>query len=328
MGSQASKGQGPFDFIDRLIGLFHHTEPKIPTPATDERAPLNKQFESSLIALEKTIEKQRRDKESETNFGWQRTLKVEDEELKKIKEQKIYAKIRQDIESAHQRLHTGISSHELDLLKEYLINASQTYMSGEKSHEVLPRCRASILKRIHYKAGCLALHRMDDYLAKQNETWPTRPPRNPAISAEEIHEIANRNLMTMRKNFINNSIHQSSLLIVGIVEVWKSDYPEADSALWQSVVLEAVATALRAKLMHLFTTRLRHDREFIENKTTELIGAKVAELNQTLQGGMTSINDAHRVVSSSLQILDEVIPNLAWEHLQKVVSEAKCNQEG
>ncbi|MBE0575951.1 MAG: hypothetical protein IH613_08640 [Desulfuromonadales bacterium] len=323
MGTQASNGQGPFDFIDRLIGLFHHSDSSVPKPAPGEKEPLNKQFETSLIALEKTIEKQQREKESEMKFGWQRALKVEDEEVKKNKEQKIYEKIRQNIESAHLRLDTGISSHELDLLKEYLVNANQIFTSGEKSHEVLPRCRASILKRIHSEAGSLALNQMDDYLAKQNETWPTRPPRNPAISTEEIQEIAKHNLITMRKNFIKNSIHQSSLLIVGIVDVWKSDYPEDDSDLWKSVVLEAVGTALRAKLMHLFTTKLRHDREFIENKISELIGAKVAELNHALQGGVTSINDAHRVVSSSLKILDEVIPTLAWEHLQKVVSAAK-----
>jgi hypothetical protein len=325
MGNHASNGQGPFDFIDRLLGFFHHSDPEEPIPPPSERAPLNKQFETSLIALEKTIEKQQREEESEINFGWQRALKYEDEDVKKNKAQKIYAKIRQDIESTHLRLDTGISSHELDLLKEYLVNANETFTSGKKSHEVLPRCSASILKRIHYEAGCLALNQMDDCLAKQNEAWPTRAPRNPAITTEEIQEIVKRNAITMRKNFINNSIHQSSLLIVGIVDVWKSDYPEDDSDLWKSVVLESVATALRAKLMHLFTTRLRHDREFIENKTTELIGSKVAELNHTLQGGVTSINDAHRVVSSSLKILDEVIPALAWEHLQKVVPEAKWN---
>ena len=322
MVNQAFNGQGSFDFIDRLIGLFHHSVPEEPTPPPSEKAPLNKQFETSLIALEKTIEKQQRERESEINFGWQRALRYEDEEVKKNKEQKIYAKIRQDNESTHLRLNTGISSHELDLLKEYLVNANETFTSGKKSQEVLPRCRASILKRIHYEAGCLALNQMDDYLAKRNEAWPTRAPRNPAISTEEIQEIIKRNLITMRKNFINNSIHQSSLLIVGIVNVWKSDYPEDDSDLWKSVVLEAVATALRAKLMHLFTTRLRHDRQFIENKTTELIGSKVAELNHTLQGGVTSINDAHRVVSSSLKILDEVIPDIAWQHLQKVLPEA------
>lgn len=328
MVSQSSNGQGPFDFIDRLIGLFHHSEPEEPRPAPGEKVPLNKQFESSLVELEKTIEKQRREKEGEIKSGWQRALKFEDEKVKKSKEQKIYAKIRQDIESAHLHLDTGISSHELDLLKEYLTSANQAFASGEKSQEVLPRCRASILKRIHYEAGCLALNRMDDCLAKHKEEWPIRAPRNPAISNEEIQEIVKRNLITRRKNFINNSIHQSSLLIVGIVDVWKSDYPEDGSDLWKSVVLEAVATALRARLMHLFTTRLRHDREFIENKTTELIGAKVAELNHALQDGVTSINEAHRVVSSSLKILDEIVPALAWEHLQEVVPETKWNQEG
>ena len=90
-------------------------------------------------------------------------------------------------------------------------------------------------------------------------------------------------------------------------------------------MFKTVATALSAKLMHIFTTRLRHDREFIENKATELIGSKVVELNRTLHEGVTSLNNAHRVVSSSLKILDEVIPSLAWEHLQKVIPEAKLN---
>ena len=67
MGNQAYNTQGPFDFIDRLIGLFHHSDPEEPPPPPSERAPLNKQFETSLIALEKTIEKQQREKESEIN---------------------------------------------------------------------------------------------------------------------------------------------------------------------------------------------------------------------------------------------------------------------
>jgi hypothetical protein len=219
-------------------------------------------------------------------------------------------------------LHTGISSHELDLLRDYLTNAAETFSDGDQSQEVLPRCRSSILKRIHYEAGLLALDEMDDCLAKQTETWPTRFPRNPAISTEEAQAIVRRNQERLRKNFLNYSLRQSSFLIVGIVAVWKSDYPEPDSDLWKSVVLEAVATALRAKLMHLFATRLRHDRELIENKATELIGSKLTELNRTLQEGLISLNDAHRVVSSSLKILDEVIPDLAWEHLQKVLPEA------
>lgn len=32
MGNQAYNTQGPFDFIDRLIGLFHHSDPEEPPP--------------------------------------------------------------------------------------------------------------------------------------------------------------------------------------------------------------------------------------------------------------------------------------------------------
>ena len=110
-------------------------------------------------------------------------------------------------------------------------------------------------------------------------------------------------------------------LFVGIVEAWKSDYPEKDSALWDSVVFEVVATALKAKLMHIVTTQLRHDRVYIENKAKELIDAKLPEFNRILQKGLTSLKDAHWVFSSSLKVLDEVILNLAWDHLQQVLPE-------
>ena len=329
MINQASNGRGgAFDFIDRLINLFHHPDMQKPLAKSKTEISLNEQFKASLTALEETIEKQQHQKDHGKQFGWKRTLMFEDEESKKHKEQKIHEKIRIDVESAHQRLHTGISSHDLELLKGYLVHAAETVSSGQKSHEVLPRCQAAILKRFHYEAGFLALDEMEDYLDKQKEAWPTIFPRNPALSSDEAQAIVKRNQIKLRKNFLNYNIHQSSFLIVGIVEVWKSDYPEANSDLWKSVVYEAVATAFRAQFMRLFTTRLRQDRQLIEKKVTELIGAKVTELNRTLQGGVTSLNDAHRVVSSSLKILDEVIPDIAWQHLLKVLPEANRFERG
>jgi hypothetical protein len=220
-----------------------------------------------------------------------------------------------------------MTSHNLDILKEYLDKVSEISSSGEHSQEVLSRCSSSILKRIHFEAGILAYEKMNKCLAKHNESWPTRIPKDPTISTKETQEIVRRNQINLRKNFINYNIHQSSLVIFGIVEAWKSDYPEAGSDLWNIVVLEAVTTALRAKLMHIFTTQLRHDRDFIENKAKELIGAKLSELNRTLKGGITSLSDAHRAVSSSLKILDEVIPGLAWEHLQQVLPEARQTEK-
>ena len=327
MKKQISNGQGAFDFIDRLIELFHHPAPQETQKSPSKGTSLNEQFETALVALEQTIEKHQREKEIDGQYSWKRTLKREDEETKKTREHHIYKMIREDIESTHLRLQTGISTSELDLLKGYLTNVAKISTSGENSHEVLPRCQSSILKRIHYEAGFLALDEMDVYLKKQNETWPTRVPRNPTTSQEEIEEIISHNRKTMRQNFINYSLHQSSDMIVGIVAVWKSDYPEVHSDLWNSVVFEAVATALRAKIMHSFSTRFRRDREFIESKVNELLGAKVNELNRTLQGGLKSLTKAQRVVSSSLRILDKVIPDLAWEHLQEVLPEDTRSQK-
>ena len=322
MESQSTHGQGPFDFIDHLIDLFHHPVSKKSLPESAKEHTLNEQFSTALTVLEETIEKQQHEKNQGGEYGWKRALKFEDEESKKQKEQDIHHKIRSDVESAHQRLQTGIAAHELELLRDYLAHVAETVSSGADSHEILPRCRAAILKRIHYEAGFIALDEMDDYLEKQHEAWPTIFPKNPSLSSDEAQAIIQRNQIIARKNFLNYNIHQSSLLIVGIVAVWKSDYPDDNSDLWKSVVIEAIATALRARSMHLFTTRLRQDRKLIENKATELIGAKVTELNRTLQGGAISLNDAHRVVSSSLKILDEVIPDIAWQHLQKVIPEA------
>ncbi|MBW2503410.1 MAG: hypothetical protein JRE16_02460 [Deltaproteobacteria bacterium] len=328
MENHFSSRQGSFDFIDRFIDLFHHAEPQEKSPADNKARSLTEEFETALVSLEQTIAMQKHDMEQKGQADWKRSLKAESEEVKKAKEREIHSKISMDILATHSRLQTGITPHELDLLNEYLDKAAEISLSGEQTQEVMPRCRFSILKRIHYESGVLALQDMDGYMASHGETWPARIPRDPTISKQEAEQVVNRNLLSLRRNFINYTIHQSSRLIVGIIEAWKSDYPEVDSPLWKSVVLEAVATALRAKLMHTFTSRLRHDRAYIENKAKELIGAKLSELNRTLQGGLTSLNDAHRVVSSSLKILDEIIPSLAWKHLQEVFPEAKPTEKG
>ena len=113
MGNQSPNGQGAFDFIDSLIGLFHHSRQEQTSPPPGKETSLNRQFETALETLEETIEK-------ESQFNWKKQLKFEDENVKKNKEHKIHEKIRKDVEATHIYLHTGISSHELDLLKEYL----------------------------------------------------------------------------------------------------------------------------------------------------------------------------------------------------------------
>jgi len=324
MENHSANRHGSFDFVDRLIDLFHHSDAK---PAPSANAPklssLNQQFETALGTLEQIIEQRKREIEQSGSSDWKRTLKVEKEEVKKAREEKIQKRILHDIEQTHSRLQTGIRANDLVRLRAFLIKAAEIASTGEQSHEILPRCRFSILKRLHLEAGFLSLKELDTFLDQQGESWPVTVPRDPSITPEETQEVIKRNKDQRRKEYLNYSINKSSFLVLGIVEAWKSDYPEPGSALWNSVVLEAVATALRAKWLDRFSQKLRHDRAFIENKASELLGEKVSELNQSIQGGVTSLSDAHRVVASSLKILDEIIPELAWEHLQNAFPELK-----
>ena len=274
MKNSTTKQYGPFDFIDRLMDLFHHPSQNDPPPSTPQKNIMNKDFETALLALEQTIEQQH-ERDLDEKGSWKRSLKIEKEEAKKAREKKNHEQIRHDIELAHERLQTEISPQELDLLRDYLLNATHISTVGENSHEVLPRCRFAILRRIHYEAGLLALNELDKHLAEHNESWPAIVPRDPTLSEEEAQEILKQNQATRRQNFLDYNIQRSSSLIVGVVDAWKSDYPEVGSALWKSVVIEAVATAFRAKLMHRFSSKLRQDRSLVEKKASELIGAKV-----------------------------------------------------
>lgn len=324
MENHSRNRQGSFDFVDRLIDLFHHPDAE-PAPSADapKLSSLNQQFENALGTLQQIIEQRKREMERSGSSGWKGTLKVEKEEVKKAREEKIQKLILDDIEQTHSSLQTGMGSNDLVRLREFLIKAAEIASTGEQSHEILPRCRFSILNRLHLEAGFLSLKELDTFLGQQGASWPVTVPRDPTLTPAEAQEVIKRNQAQRRKEYLNYSINKSSFLIVGIVEAWKSDYPEPGSALWNSVVLEAVATALRAKGVERFSQKLRHDRAFIENKASELLGEKVSELNQSIQEGVTSLSDAHRVVASSLKILDEIIPELAWEHLQKAFPELK-----
>ena len=176
MGSHFANGHDAFDFIDRVIDLFHHPHQEQPASPPVENHPANKQFEKALGALEQAIAKHQQGQGA--GLGWQKGLKHEDQKTKELREQKIHEAVRRDVEAAHVRLQTSISRQELDLLHDYLKKVSQVFGSGEESHEVLPRCQAAMLKRIHYETGVLALEAMDDLLASQNEIWPRPAPRH------------------------------------------------------------------------------------------------------------------------------------------------------
>ena len=79
---------------------------------------------------------------------------------------------------------------------------------------------------------------------------------------------------------------------------WGADYPDPGSPLWNECVLEGVGAGLRGQLAQAFLEVLRRDREAVIGAVEELIGKEVAELQQVVGDGVSSIPDASDVRSS------------------------------
>ena len=88
-------------------------------------------------------------------------------------------------------------------------------------------------------------------------------------------------------------------------------------------MLEGVGAGIRGQLLREFVELLRRDTELILSDAEALIGKELTVLQQTLQSGATSFEQASQAVASSLRVIDEVLPKLAWEHLHARLPHAR-----
>ena len=118
--------------------------------------------------------------------------------------------------------------------------------------------------------------------------------------------------------FRNTLVINSTGLIRGIERAWQADYPGPGTPLWRELVLEGVATALRARILQGYYERLLANKAKIVDRATELVGRELAALQAALaEKNLTSLEDAQRVATTSRRVLDEVIPEIAWQVIKE-----------
>ncbi|RIL07477.1 MAG: hypothetical protein DCC71_02850 [Proteobacteria bacterium] len=84
---------------------------------------------------------------------------------------------------------------------------------------------------------------------------------------------------------------------MGVVRGWRGDDPDRGSPLWEETVLEAVACALRARLVRSAVDVLRRDRDVLLARVEGAIGAEVVALQRTVAGGVRSTHS--RITSAA-----------------------------
>lgn len=307
---------GRLGFLDSIGRLFRAAETPPAKATGGQFAKLESDFDAVVKALHEKIEERRRAPTAEVVVTQSAAETAAARELQRLRRMETFHQaIRADIEAMHQKLGTGIASADLDALVAFCEELQGVEEAGQRSIELLPRVRYAIAERLRIEAGRLAVDRLVDRLTRANMTWPDPTQYHPSATPEDIDRSRRRRLAGLRESFVTHRPKTTAERMLGIVSTWGSDYPDQGSPLWQEVVLEAIASGMRAELLRQFVSILREDADGLVRSVEESIGKELAALRQLLAGGVDTAERANEALASSLQVLDEVVPEIAWRQI-------------
>ncbi len=325
--SHSSAAKSKLGFLDGITHLFHGKKTGAPAPAASEAAPdalddLKSNFESAVGGLMNRMEEIRADKESDSPAAQaQATEPAEDDRERRMA--RLHDQMRADIEAMHQELGTGLQPAELDPLVAELEDLATTVEEGHGSHDLQPRGRAAVVEKVRLESGTLAADRIATLVKKADRAWPDPTIYRPDESEEAIERSRTRRHAETREVFIGMKYLRLAERLVGNVSGWGSDYPNRRSPLWEECVMEGVAAALRGRVIHECIAILERDRDELIGRIDGLIGKEVAALNQALEAGVTSLGQANQAMAGAMEAIDELVPQVAWEHIQKALPLAR-----
>jgi hypothetical protein len=231
--------------------------------------------------------------------------------------------ILEDIEQMHVRLGTDLAGADLIELALYLKELHAESAEAKDSRSLLPLLRHAIVDRLCREAGELAVARLVVLLQRENMGWPDPTHYRPSASPDEIERSRRRRLGDVREQFLVQDLGRTAERMLGVVTGWKSDYPDRGSPLWEESVLEGVAAGIRGLLVREAAELLRRDRDVILDRAQGSIGKELEAIHAAMEGGVDSLEKANLAVATSLRVLDEIVPEIAWQQVKSQLAHAR-----
>jgi len=327
MGAESKLG-----FLDSLVGLFRGApEPSVEpssAPAAGGFEALRTGFEATLRELDQKAEELRRESGAPPSAAGASPRSEEERAAERVAErarrmEAARAAIREDIAGAHTRLGTGLEKTDLEALARDLEELSALAESGRDSHELLSRARFTIAERVLKETGELAVARLVALLQRAGQAWPDPTHYAPTAKPEEVERSRRRRLAETRDAFLAQDLSRTAKRLLGVVEVWGSDYPDRGTPLWEETVLEGLSAGIRGDLVRQSVEILRAHRDELLAGTEASVGKELAALRQVLQSGVASLEQANLATASALRVLDEVVPEVAWKTIRSRLPAAR-----
>jgi hypothetical protein len=328
MGEQGEKGQGAgrLGFLDSLGRLFRgKPEAALVRPEADRLEQLGADFSAALQSLQQKIDEGRRGS-APTELG-PAAAPAETSEQREAartrRREESHRAMREEIGKAHAELGTELAGEDLEALAAFVRELEQSTSAGRGSHTLLPRARYAIGEKLRVESGALAVARLVALLERAKRSWPDPTRHSPGATPEEIERSRRRRLAEVRETFLASDFERTSERMLGIVRGWGGDYPDPGSPLWQECVLEGVAAGIRGQLLREFVELLERDRDALLGAIEASVGKELAALQGVLAGGVRSLEEASEAVDGSLRVLDEMVPEMAWERVRAVSPQAR-----
>jgi hypothetical protein len=318
-----SEGLG---FLDSVVHVFRRRgaeKPPAAPPARVTDGP-RAELESAIRALDRKIAEASQAAARSGGGDDVRASATDRVEAAKRRMEAAHRAIREDIDAMHARLGSGLAPGDVDRIAARLRELGALTAPGRDSHELLPRARYAVGGRLRREAGELAIARLVALLERHQMSWPDPTHHRPGDDAEEIARSRSRRLRDVRAAFLAHDFERAAECVVGVVRGWQSDYPDRGTPLWEETVLEAIAAAFRGELLDRFVAVLERDRERLLAQVEDSIGREVAALQGLITSGVTSIEQASQAVASSLRAMDELLPELAWQHVRAELPDASA----
>lgn len=317
---------GNLGFLDSLGRLLRGgTEPAgadaVPSEARDPFAQFGAEFEAAIRGVQEVAARHVRPEQAGPVGTEARVVDRAADRAKRI--ETIRSSIREDIEKMHARLGTGLETSVLDAIHEFMVEVEATAASGRDSSEFLPRMRHAIVERLRQESGELAVKRIIALIERAKVAWPDPTHYRATTTQDEIDRSRRRRLAEVRESFLVQDLKRIGERMWGIVRTWGADYPDRGSPLWEECVLEGVAAGIRGGLMRDAVEVLRRDRERLLAEADSSIGKQLSALQAAAKGGVQSIEDANKLVATSLQALDQVVAQIAWEQVKTALPQAR-----
>lgn len=196
----------------------------------------------------------------------------------------LHQQMRKDMLTTAAELKAGIDEAELDRLTKSIEKYKTELMPALQEKGVRGDMFRAVIGRFLLETGKMSWERLNRLLEAAGQKWPDPEGLTPGMSEAESQGARDRLQADIQEDFIRGKARLE--LLEGSVPVWRSAYPDRDSALWRRTVLRGVGVMLRARLLDQILTDLYKRQDEVKAIAAEEAQAPLNHIRDAMARGV------------------------------------------